>query len=125
MASGGNPSDVFYIAIEWFQRLVSVGIAKPLDDYIESHPEYVQNYDDLHPRLQAALEIDGNTYGFGWDWNNVVIHINTAMLEEVGLSMPGGDWGKEGYLRTMKALTRRVGQKQVCGTISAASSRTI
>ena len=106
MVASGNSPDVVRVAVEGFQVLHEQNLALPLNPYIKDHPEYVENYADIHPRLQEACVIDGNIYGFGWDWNNIVTHINLDMLKDAGLSFPSEDWGKDEFLRYAKALTR-------------------
>ncbi len=104
MVSGDAP-DVFRMAIEGYQYVHDNKLALPLNDYIEKYPEYVEDYDDYHPKLQQAGIIDGNIYGFAQAWNNMVIYLNTDMLEEVGLPMPGPDWDQEEFLRYLQAIT--------------------
>jgi len=112
MVAGGNAPDVVRVAIEGIQMMVDMGMALPLNDYFDQYPELWEDYQDLHPNLQSAFEIDGNVYGATWDWNNVVTHFNLDMLEEVGLSLPDEDWGKEEFLEYAQALTRvRDGQR--------------
>src|SRR5208337_4118350 len=77
MIAGGNSPDVVRIAIEGIQTFVARDLALPLDEYMKSDPTALENYGDLAPKLQAPFVIGGKTYGFVWDWNNVVIHINT------------------------------------------------
>ena len=104
MVSGDAP-DVFRMAIEGYQYVFENNLVLPLNDYIEKYPEYVDDYNDYHPKLQQAGIVDGNIYGFAQAWNNMVIHLNTDFLEEVGLPMPGPDWDKEEFLRYAQALT--------------------
>jgi multiple sugar transport system substrate-binding protein len=105
MVASGNSPDVVRVAVEGFLVLHESDLALPLNSYVEDYPQYVENYEDIHPRLQEACVIDGNIYGFGWDWNNIVTHINLDMLEEAGLPFPDADWGKDEFLQYAKALT--------------------
>jgi len=112
MVVGGNTPDVVRVAIEGIQMMVDLDMALPLDPYFEQYPELWEDYQDLHPNLQSAFEIDDNIYGATWDWNNMVTHFNLDMLEEAGLPLPPEDWGKEEFLDYATELTTtRNGQK--------------
>ena len=115
MIAGGTAPDVVRVAIEGIQTFVARDLALPLDQYMKSDPQPVLNYSDLAPKLQAPFVIDGKTYGFVWDWNNVVIHINTDMLKAVGLPIPPSNWSLSDFLKYAKALTRTVNGQQVYG----------
>ncbi len=80
----GDAPDVFRMAIEGYQFMHDNKLALPLNDYIEKYPEYVDEYDDYHPKLQQAGVIDGNIYGFAQGWNNMVVYLNTDLLAEAG-----------------------------------------
>ena len=112
MIVSGDAPDVCRVATEGFQFIDKYKIALPLDDYIAKYPEILGDFEDIHPTLRENSKIDGKTYGFPWDWNNVVTFINTEMLNEVGLPMPGENWDKEEFLKYCEALTReRNGEK--------------
>jgi len=115
MMAGGNAPDVARVAIEGIQMMAEKNMALPLNDFIEAHPEYVEDYEDLHPNLQSPFVLDGEIYGLTWDWNNMVTHINLDMLEEVGLSFPEESWGTEEFLKYTKALTREVDGQKIYG----------
>lgn len=115
MTAGGNAPDVIRVAIEGIQMFVNRGMALPLDEYMSLEPEAIENYEDIHPKLQEPFVIDGQTYAFAWDWNNVVMHINTAMLEKAGLPVPEKTWTKDDFLRYAQAMTTEENGKKTYG----------
>jgi multiple sugar transport system substrate-binding protein len=88
MIAGGKSPDVIRVAIEGIQMFAKQDLLLPLDTYMKADPAALDNYSDLHPKLQSPFVIDKKTYGFVWDWNNVVMHFNTDMLKQAGLTMP-------------------------------------
>lgn len=115
MIAGGKSPDVVRVAIEGIQMFAKKDMLVPLDAYMKSDPEAVENYDDLHPKLQQPFVIDGKTYGFVWDWNNIVMHFNTDLLKEAGLPVPPKDWTKEDFITYAQALTVDKGGKKQYG----------
>lgn len=115
MAAGGNAPDVIRVAIEGIQMFVKGGMALPLDEYMKAEPDALANYDDIHPKLQSAFVIDNKTYGFAWDWNNVVIHFNTDMLKKANLPVPDKSWTKDDFLKYAQAMTTEENGKKTYG----------
>jgi ABC-type glycerol-3-phosphate transport system substrate-binding protein len=115
MIAGGNPPDVIRIAIEGVQMFVKQDLLLPLDDYMKAEPNALDNYNDIHPKVQAPFVVDGKTYGFTWDWNNVVMHFNTDKLKEVGLSVPDKNWTKNDFLAYAQKLTTEKDGKKTYG----------
>jgi multiple sugar transport system substrate-binding protein len=115
MAAGGKAPDVIRVAIEGIQMFVKSGMALPLDDYMKSDPDALQNYEDIHSKLQSAFVIDNKTYGFAWDWNNVVIHFNTDMLKKANLPVPDKNWTKDDFLKYAQAMTTEEKGKKTYG----------
>lgn len=105
MIASGNGPDVVLIAIEGIQTFVQRGLALPLDDFIKAEPKAVGDFADFPPLLQAPFVVDGKTYGFAHDWNNIVIHINTDLLKAAKLPMPDANWSLEDFRRYAKAMT--------------------
>ncbi|XID93896.1 ABC transporter substrate-binding protein [Paenibacillaceae bacterium WGS1546] len=115
MIAGGNSPDLLRLAVEGIEQLVNDDLAMPFDDFLAANPDFVQsvNIGDIHPNINAPFKINGKTYGLAWDWNNVVMHINTELLREAGLEMPNGTWTKDEFLQYAQALTKeKNGQKQ-------------
>ncbi|MCG8478303.1 MAG: extracellular solute-binding protein, partial [Spirochaetales bacterium] len=117
MVVSGTVPDVYHIAIEGIQRLVTAELAMPLDAFIEQRPDLVRNYEDLHPRMQEVFEIGDRTYAFAADWNNVVLHMNMDMLAERGLALPDEDWGTAEFISYMQMLTHTRNGRTVFGTM--------
>lgn len=115
LIAGGNPPDVIRVVIEGLPFMIQQNMALPLNEYLDKYPEYRRDYDDLHPNLQGVWEVDGNIYGYSWDWNNVATHINLDMLEAAGLPFPSSDWDMDTFLRYARTLTREVDGNKVYG----------
>ena len=105
MIVGGTVPDLFRTAIEGYNLLRDSGMCVPLNAYIDQNPDWYKLVEDNHPRLRAAYTTDGQIYGFGFDWNNIVMHINTKLLQEAGLTMPDEDWTLDEFLEYARKLT--------------------
>ncbi|MEV0733595.1 sugar ABC transporter substrate-binding protein [Polymorphospora sp. NPDC050346] len=115
MVAGGDAPDLLRLAVEGIRQFVDDDLAMPFDDYAAQHGDYVTSLglDQIHPNIQAPLQIDSKTYGYAFDWNNVVMHINTKLFEEAGVPLPAENWTKDDFLKAAQALTKTVdGQKQ-------------
>jgi len=115
MVAGGNPPDVIRVAIEGIQMFAKNDMLLPLDEYMQALPSALEDYNDLHPKVQEPFVIDGNTYGFVWDWNNVVMHFNTDLLKEAGLEVPDKDWTVEEFISYAQKLTKEENGKKQYG----------
>jgi multiple sugar transport system substrate-binding protein len=114
MVAGGNAPDIAMVAIEGIQMFKKMGLAKPLDEYIKKYPQYVAGATtDINQKLQKPFIIDGKNYGLVTEWNNVVMHFNTDLLKDAGLTIPPEKWNKALFLDYCKKLTKTVnGKKQ-------------
>ncbi|MBS4197610.1 ABC transporter substrate-binding protein [Lederbergia citri] len=113
MIAGGNSPDVIRVAIEGVHMFVDQDLLLAMDEFMAADPEPLDNYEDIHPKIQEPFIIDGKTYGFVWDWNNVVMHFNTDLLEEAGLEVPGEDWNLDDFIEYAQKLTKEEnGNKQ-------------
>ncbi len=121
MVAGGNPPDLAFVAIEGIQMFVNLGLAVPLDEYFDKNPEQLKEAkDDIHPKLQAPFIVNGKTYALVCEWNNVVLHMNTKLLEDAGLELPPQDWDKDMFLDYCSKLTKTEGgQKQYAVAVPA------
>jgi multiple sugar transport system substrate-binding protein len=115
MAAAGNAPDVIRVAIEGIQMFVKRGMALPLDEQMSLDPNALENYKDIHEKLQSPFVIDNQTYAFAWDWNNVVVHINTDLLKKAGLEVPDRNWTKDDFLRYAQAMTTEENGKRTYG----------
>jgi ABC-type glycerol-3-phosphate transport system substrate-binding protein len=108
MIAGGDSPDTANVAIEGFQLFAKSGMAMPIDDWIARHrAEYDALAKDIDPAVMALMNFDGKQYGIPNEWNNVVTHFNTKLLEEAGLPLPPPDWGKDEFIRYAQALTKK------------------
>lgn len=105
MIIGGTVPDLFRTAIEGYELLKDTGMCVPVNEFMEKNPEWVELVADNHPKLGAAYSTGDDTYGFSFDWNNIVMHINTKLLEEAKLEMPKEDWTLDDFLEYAKAMT--------------------
>jgi multiple sugar transport system substrate-binding protein len=106
LIAGGEQPDLIWVATEGVRLLVSLGLLRPFDDLIERDAAELQEFfDDVEPSLLNSFVVDGQTYMFPYSWNNMVVHINTNRLAEVGLEMPPADWTRDEFLEYAKALT--------------------
>lgn len=117
MIAGGNPPDVSRVAIEGTKLIVSRGLATPLDDFMKGDPEIDEFLRDVSPRLLEVFRVDGKTYEFPFDWNNMVMYYNTKMFQKEGLQPPKKDWTKDDFLKLAQQLTKRSasGETEVFG----------
>lgn len=107
MIAGGNAPDVLRVAIEGIRLFVSRELALPIDNLIEGDEEITEFKADVSEKLLEPFVIDGQTYGFPFDWNNMVMFYNTTMFAEAGLDTPKEDWTIDEWLETAKTLTKR------------------
>jgi multiple sugar transport system substrate-binding protein len=107
LIAGGSAPDVVRVAIEGTKLFVAKDLAMPLDDFAEGDEEIAEFRDDVNEQLLNVFVIDGNTYQFPFDWNNMVMFYNTAMFEEAGLERPAEDWSVDEWLEIAQMLTKR------------------
>lgn len=105
MIAGGDTPDLIRVAIEGFEIFRENGIIVPLNEYADKYPEFAAMVDDNHEKLTAPFTVDGQQYGYGFDWNNIVTHINTKMLDEAGLEIPDVEWTMDEYLDYARKMT--------------------
>ena len=105
MIAGGDAPDLIRIAIEGFQIFLQNDMIVPMNEYAEKYPEFAALVEDNHEKLVEPFTVDGQIYGYGFDWNNVVTHINTNMLAEAGLEIPDVNWTVDEYLEYARAMT--------------------
>ncbi len=107
MVAGGDYIDCVYVAIEGFEMFIDTGMAAPIDDWIAAHQEeYDAVAGDIDQNVIDKVTFDGKIYAIPEEWNNVVTHMNTNLLEEAGLSIPEADWTKEEFLEYCEKLTK-------------------
>ena len=117
MIAGGNPPDVSRVAIEGARLVVSRGLAQPLDDFMKGDADIDEYMKDVSPRLLEVFRVDGKTYEFPFDWNNMVMYYNTKMFEHEKLAAPRKEWTKDEFVTLADRLTKRAvsGEPEVFG----------
>jgi multiple sugar transport system substrate-binding protein len=117
MVASGKSPDLLRLAVEGFQEFVSEDLAVPFDSYLADNKTEVDSIgvDQIAPNIESALKVDGKTYGLAWDWNNVVMHVNTKLLGDAGLSLPAEGWTKDDFLNYAQKLTTTKDGKTVYG----------
>ncbi len=105
MIAGGDTPDVIRLAIEGFEVFRSNGLIEPLNPYIEKYPEWAAMVEDNNEKISKPLTVDGVTYAYGFEWNNIVTHINLNILKEAGLDMPPANWNYDTFLEYAKKMT--------------------
>lgn len=115
MVGGGETLDCAYVAIEGFEMFVDMGLAAPIDEWISANQDVYQAVaSDVDQNIISMMNFGGKQYGIPMEWNNIVTHINTKLLEQAGLQLPPADWSKEMFLEYCEKLTieRPDGTKQ-------------
>ncbi len=117
MVAGGDAPDLATVAIEGIELFYDLGLAEPLNPWLDANPEYMELINDpdvYEPAFIETLSVDGNYLAFPMGWNNCVAHINSSMLADAGLEVPTADWDKDEFLSVLDALTveREDGTKQ-------------
>jgi ABC-type glycerol-3-phosphate transport system substrate-binding protein len=105
MIAAGDSPDLFRVAIEGFQIFYSRGLVDPIDPFFDKYPEQRAILQDQHPRLLEPFRVDGKLYGLGFDWNNVVAHVNLNILKEAGLPLPPQNWNYATFLDYAQKMT--------------------
>jgi ABC-type glycerol-3-phosphate transport system substrate-binding protein len=107
MVAAGEKIDLANVAIEGFEMLVGLGLAVPIDDWVSrNQAEFDAVANEVSPNVMDIMNFGGQQYGIPNEWNNVVTHINTNMLEEAGLPFPQSDWGRDTFLEYAQAMTK-------------------
>ena len=87
--ASGEPPDLVYMARNKLGTYVAQGVIEPLTDCIENAGIDTAQY------REAALNqvtVDGTIYGIPEFYNNRILFINNAVLEEAGTSADEVDW---------------------------------
>ncbi len=58
----------------------------PLNDFLESNP--IEDFDELPTGMLDAMTIDGKLYGIPFRHATAALHVNTAILADLGLEVP-------------------------------------
>ncbi len=110
MIAAGTTPDLTSVATEGTQLFAGQGLAAPIDEYVQRDAAELQEYfADVHPSLVEAMMYEGNLYQLPFDWNAANMYLNTKVLNEHGLAMPGPDWTRDDFYALAKALTKEGG----------------
>jgi multiple sugar transport system substrate-binding protein len=105
MIVGGDTPDLIRVAVEGFELFRSNGLIVPYNEYIEKYPEWAAMVNN-DPALDALYTVDGEQYGYSFDWNSIQIYFNKNVLAECGLEMPTEEeWSLDTFLEYAKAMT--------------------
>lgn len=118
MVAGNEGPDLCRLAVEGIQSFVVDGLALPFDEFIAENPELMEELgvNDINENINAPFIVDGKTYGFAWDWNNIMMYINKNILAEQNLDFPEETWTKDDYLKLAQAMTYEEDGQQIYGT---------
>lgn len=105
MIAANDVPDVIRIAIEGFRVFQDEGLILPIDDYLTKDPQAQEVFKDLHPNLLKPFTVDGKLYGLTFDWNNIVMHMNTDVFAEKEVPLPTGEWTLQEFRDIAKKLT--------------------
>ncbi len=104
--AGGEGLDLIHIAIEGVPLLTEKNILQPLDPYLDADIEFKQDVEeDIHPVLMGALSWKGKQMELPTDWNNMVIHYNYKIFEELGMAEPEFEWTWDDFVAVAQEIT--------------------
>lgn len=86
--ASGNPPDIVYIDRQTLGTYAANGTFMPLEDCIADQSIDMSQYRDV---AVSQVTIDGQIYGIPEFFNNLMLIINTAALEEAGLTLDDVD----------------------------------
>jgi len=106
-----KPPDVFYVDSNDFPDWQKQGLLEPLDSYIK---KYKFSRKPFYPRLLAAFQSKGKTYGFPKGFSPLSMEINTTMLAKVNGKVPT-TWAQlRALAQKMKAAGVPDGGRPIC-----------
>ncbi|MBP1988480.1 ABC transporter substrate-binding protein [Paenibacillus eucommiae] len=103
-AASGDLGDVFQVLDTQLQNFVANKILYPLDDYLSANQF---KFDDIYPAMLRLSQVDGKTYILPRDYNHIVIYVNTTLLKNEGIPMPGNDWKWDDFVNILKQTTKK------------------
>ena len=78
MIAGGTNIDLVRVVSEGAQLIGSLGIAEPIDSYINADKAFKDEFmADVDPHLLLPFQFEGNQYGLPFEWNTCAIFYNT------------------------------------------------
>ncbi|MFN2483897.1 MAG: extracellular solute-binding protein [Candidatus Limnocylindria bacterium] len=93
--ASGEPPDLVYMARNTIGTYVAQGVLQPLTDCIEASGIDMSQYREA---AVNQVTVDGVVYGIPEFYNNRILFINNAALDEAGLSAEDVDWSDWGAI---------------------------
>ena len=98
LAASGQMTDMFYIAAENKQEVISKGVAEDISD--------MEIFSRIDPATSATYGKDGKIYGYSPDaWIGGIFY-NKDLFDEAGLDYPTEDWTWKEELEAAQTLTK-------------------
>ena len=116
IASGEAP-DVIRVAVEGTRMFVNNELFLPLNDYLESDEEGKELLDQIPQTAWDAFTVDNQIYEIPSDANSIILHYNSKMYKEAGLTEPDENYTWDQYVSDLQALTNGEGENKVYGTM--------
>jgi ABC-type glycerol-3-phosphate transport system substrate-binding protein len=107
--AGGSQVDFAKIPTEGGRTAVARGLIIPIDPYIQATPSIKDYIANVSPKLEKVFTYSGKTYMLPYDYNNMMVWINTDRLKEAGLEMPKETWTFSDFTDYARKLTVRNG----------------
>lgn len=97
MAAAGTTPDIATLASGSMGDFASKGAVREMNDYIESHPYFVENIKPYLRPIESLefLKFDGKYYGIPAFFNPVAMYANKSLFAEKGVSVPSGVVNRE------------------------------
>ena len=86
--ASGNPPDVIYLSRDALSTFATRGAITPLTECVESQSIDMSQYREA---AVSQVTVNGEVYGIPEFFNTIVVMMNTATLEEVGLTVDDVD----------------------------------
>lgn len=115
MAASGKAPDLMRITNEGAQMVADMGLALPLEDYMANEDPEMLN--DIDANLMQAYDVDDHQYAYAYEWNNCIVYLNTALMEEAGLEFPEADWTQDQFLEYAKVMTTEKNGQKIYGCV--------
>lgn len=123
MMAAGTPPDLFYLPPPMLPELASLGLLRPLDDFVgqfRQTPEGKAYFDDVYPILLDGFRYDvssgrtgeGKLYALPKDFTSTVFYVNLDLAERAGVKLPqpGQGWTWAEFEQACRQITALNGQ---------------
>jgi multiple sugar transport system substrate-binding protein len=108
-----KPPDVFYVDSSVFPDWVGQGVIEPLNSYFKKARMSLKPF---FPRLLAAFQYKGKTYGLPKDWSPLATEVDTTLLAKAHVAPPT-TWAQ---LTSAGQALKAAGQPPICLSIDLA-----